>query len=77
MREFIKWAVPIFKANNVAKEDYVDWFYQINDGGGVSDYKGATEKELMDVHFGAWYPEYRSEMPTDKPYADQIKKHRY
>ena len=77
MKEFVKWAVPIFKANNVAKEDYIDWFRQIDDDGGVADYKGATEKELMDVHFGAWYPEYGSGMPTDEPYADKIKKSRY
>jgi hypothetical protein len=77
MKEFVRWAVPIFKANNVAKEDYIDWFRQIDDDGGVSDYKGATEKELMDVHFAAWYPEYGSEMPNDEPYADKIKKSRY
>jgi hypothetical protein len=77
MKEFVKWAVPIFKANNVAKEDYIDWFHQIDDDGGVSDYRGATEKELMDVHFGAWYPEYGSGMPTDEPYADKIKNTRY
>jgi hypothetical protein len=77
MKEFVRWAVPIFKANNVAKEDYIDWFRQIDDDGGVSDYRGATEKELMDVHFGAWYPEYGSEMPNDEPYADKIKKSRY
>jgi len=77
MKEFVRWAVPIFKANNVHKEDYIDWLNQIDDGYGVSDYKGATEKELMDVHFAAWYPEYGSEMPNNEPYADKIKKSRY
>ena len=76
MNEFIKWAVPIFKANNVAKEDYTYWFNQF-DNGISSDYKGMTEKELMNVHFGAWFPEYRTESPTDEPYDVQIKKNRY
>jgi hypothetical protein len=75
MKEFVIWAVPIFKKYNVPKEDYVYWFDQF-DGGELSEYNGMTEMELMNVHFGAWFPEYATEMPTNEPYADQIKKYR-
>jgi hypothetical protein len=76
VQEFIKWAVPIFKENNVAKEDYMYWFKQL-DNNEMREYNGMTEMELMNVHFGAWFPEYMTEPPSNEPYDVQIKKYRY